>query len=481
MRENWDSLKLDAAAKQPLYQQLYEYLRTHILEGRIEAGKKLPSKRKFAAQLGISQNTIQTAYGQLLEEGYIYSVEKSGFFVESMDHILHWKTNCNKTIGYEERENKPMIDFSYYGVDQEISPFGVFKKLSKAVIEEQDVGFLKRVEAQGYVGLRKAIATYLRFSRGIKATPEQVVISSGTEFLFQILFQLLPAKSIYGMENPGPERLPNLFKNHSVGFSPIAVDSEGVELKAVERSDVDILCITPSHQFPTGVIMPVGRRAALLKWATAKEGRYIVEDDYDSEFKYKGMTIPALQGLDSQEKVIYMGSFSKSISPAVRISYMILPDHLLQEYHEKMTYLVCPVPLLDQKIMEAFMEGGYFEKHINRMRTCYKKKRGVLIEELENLGDIIKVLGADAGLHLVLAVHNGMSEETLVNKAAAVGVKVYGMSHYDTEKPHNFGWAPPKIMMGFASLKVTEIVQGIEKLKQAWLDETRHCSDFSIK
>ncbi|SFH99316.1 GntR family transcriptional regulator / MocR family aminotransferase [Tindallia magadiensis] len=468
MQGNWASLKLDASLEKPLYQQLYEYLRQHILEGKMKADSKLPSKRKFAAQLGISQNTIQTAYGQLLEEGYIYAIEKSGFYVEKIEHLVHWKMESSAMPEGKKQIQPPMIDFSYYGVDREVNPFTIFKKLSKLAIEENGEAFLNRVEAKGYLGLRKAIATYLRFSRGINATAEQIVVSSGTEFLFQILFQILPEKSMYGMENPGPERLPNLFQNHRIQFCPLQVDREGIDTKELEGSGVDVLCITPSHQFPTGVIMPIKRRSALLSWAAQQEGRYIIEDDYDSEFKYKGMTIPALQGLDMNEKVIYMGSFSKSMSPALRISYMILPEHLLKEYHEKLAYLVCPVPLLDQKIMEQFMELGYFEKHLNRMRTKYKKKRSVLMKGLESLGDKITLLGADAGLHLVLAVHNGMTEKELMEKAAEFRVKVYGMSQYDIEEKKSGAASSPKILIGFASLSEGEIERGIESLKQAW-------------
>ena len=222
---------------------------------------------------------------------------------------------------------------------------------------------------------------------------------------------------------------------------------------------------TPSHQFPTGVIYPIKRRIQLLNWGQESVSRYIIEDDYDSEFKFSGKPIPALQGLDRGEKVIYIGSFSKSISPSLRISYMVLSDHLLKLYLEKLSFYICPVPIIQQKVLRAFIEGGYFEKHLNRMRNVYKKKRALFLSEIKSKLEPVEVLGANAGLHLLLKINNGMSEEALVERAKDKGIQVYGLSNYCLRKKEI---AVPQVVLGYGSMTEEKIVEATKLLKEGW-------------
>lgn len=461
------TFSLDSSGKKPLYNQLYEYIKSEIRAGRMEYNDKLPSKRKLSAYLNISQNTIQTAYDQLIEEGYIVAVPKKGFFVSPLDNILDLNlksvvNSIEEIAAMDELE----YDFSYHGVDHESFPFSIWRRLTKEAINEYDLDLLKPGSSQGSRELRISIAKYLRHSRGVNCSPEEIVISSGTESLFQILIQLLGQEYVYGIENPGYEKLNLLFKSNNAKFKTIDIDKKGMKIEEIEKSGVDILCITPAHQFPSGGIMPVTRRIKILNWAYENENRYVIEDDYDSEFKYSGKPIPALFGLDTYDRVIYMGSLSKSLSPSIRVSYMVLPEILLKKYREKLSFIVCPVPTIEQKVLQSFIEYGHFERHINRMRNIYKRKREVLVGELADYIGKVDVLGADAGLHLLLRVNNGMSEEELVKKAFEVGVGVYGISKYYYDKSSLDSVST--VLLGYAGMEDEDIRKAIGKLLRCW-------------
>jgi GntR family transcriptional regulator/MocR family aminotransferase len=458
---------INTEIKTPLYTQLYEYIKSEIKSGEIEFDTKLPSKRKLSNHLKISQNTIQSAYNQLIEEGYVVPIERRGFFVSKLDNIINLQTDTKDYIS-NNKIVKPTIEynFSHHGIDVDNFPFSLWRKLTKDAINEYDKQLFLLGDSQGNEMLRNSIAIYLHQSRGVNCSNDQIIISAGTEFLFQILIQILGKKSIYGIENPGYEKLNVLFSSNNAKFKSINIDKSGMDISEIKKSDANILCITPAHQFPSGVIMPINRRIQLLNWANEKSNRFIIEDDYDSEFKYSGKPIPALQGLDKNDKVIYMGSFSKSLSPSIRISYMVLPKSLLKEYHEKLSFILCPVPSIEQKVLNTFIQNGHFEGHLNKMRNIYKKKREILVSEILKMNKNVKILGADAGLHLLLEVNNNMSEKELVTSALKSGVKVYGFSDYFIDKttlPKT-----PTVLMGYATMTIQEIIKAIEILNKIW-------------
>lgn len=460
-------LKTDS--KIPIYQQLYHFLKEEIQSGSIPFGTKLPSKRKLASYLGISQNTIQSAYDQLIEEGYIIAKEKSGFFVCQLDHLQHLILTPAKEPTPVEGKQTVAYDYSYHGVDIPTFPFAIWRRLMKEVINEYDRELLIPGDCLGNKGLRQAIAAYLHHSRGVNCKADQVVISSGTEMLFQSLIQLLGKASVFGIENPGYEKLNQLFSSNRASFCAIPIDDYGMQPEYIQKSNANVLCITPAHQFPSGQIMPINRRIQLLNWANQAQDRYLIEDDYDSEFKYSGKPIPALQGLDANEKVIYMGSLSKSLSPTLRVSYMVLPNHLMERYHENLSYLLCPVPVFEQKTLCRFIEEGYFERHLNKMRNIYRRKRELLIDTMRKAGYPITILGADAGLHVMVTVDNPMTEEQLIAAALQQGVKVYGISKYYYDKA--FLPKQPTIILGYAVLSEEEIKASIPRLLKAWFPE----------
>lgn len=461
------TITIDTNSKIPIYEQLYSYIKLEVQSGRIKDNMKLPSKRKLSSYLKISQNSIQAAYDQLIEEGYVFSKERSGYYVNKIDHLvkLGVKEEFNKTKD-DNHQDYVKYNFSYHGVDLHTFPFGIWRKLFKEVINEYDKELLNIGDSRGHISLRSSIADYLHQSRGVNCSPDQIIVSAGTEFLFQILFQLFDKGNIYGIENPGYEKLNLLFASNRVEFRAVNIDKEGMILKEIIDCKANIVCITPAHQFPSGEIMTINRKIKILNWANEDSNRYIIEDDYDSEFKYSGRPIPALQGLDTNEKVIYMGSFSKALSPSIRVSYMVLPLHLLDKYIKNLHYIICPVPIMVQKVLCKFIQEGYFERHINKMRNIYKKKRELLVHSIENLNCGIELLGAEAGLHLLLKVDNEMTEEQLVSAAVKNGVKVYGISKYYFDKDY----LPelPLILIGYAAMNELEIGEAVTMLYKSW-------------
>lgn len=427
-----------------LYMQIYEYFKNEIINGTYKANTKLPSKRNLAKEYNISLNTVDNAYSKLLEEGFIYSKERQGFFVSDVGELY---VLDSKPIHITKEEENIEYNFSYSGVSEEF-PYKIFKKISSNIFDNKDI--LEKVDYQGYLPLRTQISEYLNKSRGFKADPSQIVISSGSEYLFQIIFKLISGK--FGIEDPGYSMLSNIMDTNDINYEFIPVDKNGMDLTKLKKSKSDFCVITPAHQFPTGVIMNMQRRVELLNM---KKIKYVIEDDYDSEFKYSKRPVPALKSIDVNDKVIYIGSFSKSISPSFRVSFMVLPFNLVEKYNKIFKFFICPVSIMVQKMLTTFIETGEFEKHLNRMRKIYSKKRQLLIDMLSERKDIT-IRGADAGLHVVLEYPKNYSEEYIVKKAKEKKIKVYGLSSYGTKREI------PSILLGFATLSEEKLKEGVK-------------------
>lgn len=431
-----------------LYLQIYNYYKEEIINGTFPANYRLPSKRSLADEYKVSINTVENAYSKLLEEGFIYSKERSGYYVSDVGEL--YVLNNKPTI-VEKKIETTKYDFSYSGVSKEGFPYKVFKKISNNII--LDIDLLSKIDYQGYLPLRVQISKYLEKSRGFSVDSKRIVISSGSEYLFQIIFKLVGGK--YAIEDPGYQMLHNIMDANNIAYEYVAVDEYGLRVDDLDKIDANICAITPAHQFPTGVIMSMKRRIDLLN---KKSIDYIIEDDYDSEFKYSNRPVAALKSIDYNDKVIYMGSFSKSISPAFRLSYMVLPSKLLNKYHELYNCFVCPVPIIVQKILTEFIESGEFEKHLNRMRKIYSKKRQVIVESLKCRKDI-KITGADAGLHVVLEYPDSYREDYIIESASKKGLKLYGLEFYGSKRSH------PSILLGFATLSLDELKKSMDILK----------------
>lgn len=456
----------------PLYKQLYEYIKLEIQSGNLEANIKLPSKRKLSKYLQVSQITIETAYEQLMAEGYIRSEPKRGYYVcEIKDVILLNGGNDEVKILKKEKKIKYKYEFSSSRVDLDNFPYGVWKRLLKNSLDIKNKKILQLDHSQGDYNLRKEISKYLHYSRGVNAIPEQIVVGAGTEYLLQLLIQLLGFKNnIYSMESPGYFKINTICKNFGINIKGISMDNEGIDIEELEESKSNIVHITPSHQFPFGIIMPINRRIQLLNWANKKENRYIIEDDYDSEFRFSGRPIPALQGLDSMGKVIYLGTFSKSLAPSIRIGYMVLPKKLIEIYRERFSLYACTVSRLEQQALASFIEEGHFERHLNKMRNIYKKKREKLVGLIQEYFKNSEIIGENSGLHLLVKINNGMTEVELREKAMEKGVKVLGISNNSFMNPQN-RLKEPIIFFGYANLREDEMEKAFILLKEAWIKE----------
>ena len=458
---------LDPGLSTPLYEQLYRRIRADIESGVLPAGEKLPSKRALSAHLKVSVVTVEGAYGQLLAEGYLRSEPKRGFFVAALEPALAPAPPAplrEKTA--PPPADAPRYDFATNAVDAARFPFATWAKLMRQVLTKEDSGLLSAIHPQGVPALRAAIVDYLREFRGIDAQPDQVVVGAGSEYLTGILFQLLGREGGYAVENPGYRKFGRILSRQGALICPIPLDEQGLRVDALTWSGARVVHVTPSHHFPLGTVMPVTRRRELLAWASAGEERYIIEDDYDSEFRFSGRPIPALQSLDTGERVVYLNTFAKSLAPSLRIGYMVLPPHLAERYRREFLLYSSTVPSFEQYTLARFLEGGHFERHIARMRVEYRDRKAALTACVKELGFPAKLSGADAGLHMLLTLENGMGEGELVERAAAEGVAVYPLSAYWLTPPPEE--LPPTLIMGYARLEAEDIRQAFRRLKAAW-------------
>ncbi|KON87814.1 GntR family transcriptional regulator [Sporosarcina globispora] len=453
---------LDYTSNEPLYVQLYKYIKSEIKSGNLAVMAKLPSKRKFAEYLKVSENTIESAYEQLIAEGYIESKARKGYFVCEVEQY-HFASSMEAPSAEEKQhiEGKYNYHFTHSGVDIRTFPFSVFRRLTNQVMNMDNGEVLMLGHPQGEFDLRKEIAGYLYKSRGVNCSPSQIILGSGTQYSMKLLLQLLDG-SIFAVEDPGYHRKLVIFEKGLENVREIPLDKDGLILSKLKKSSANIVFVTPSHQFPCGMIMPIARRMQLLKWAKEKPGRYIIEDDYDSEFRYTGMPIPALQGLDKDEKVIYMGTFSKALLPSLRISYMVLPRPLLEIYQEDYFFYAQTVSRTDQEVLRRFLQDGYWEKHIHKMRLVYRKKRDSLIAAISShFPRGAEVIGQDSGLHILLRPNNDMSEQELIAKASEAGIKIYPVSQFGKNDGHT-------VLLGFALISEEDLSKAIRILARSW-------------
>lgn len=456
----------------PLYQQLYHFIRREIEGGTLLPQEKLPSKRKLSAHLKVSQNTVAAAYDQLAAEGYIEARPRSGYYVCALTDVLPEVFKKGPAIPNPVTPPAPapgfLYDFVTNTVDASVFPFPTWARISREVLSEKNEKLLRAVDPRGYYPLRQAICDYVRQYRGVKATPDQIIIGAGSEYLLGLLVQLLGRNKLVAMEDPSYNKVYRVLSSNGAAIHLLNLDDDGIQVEALEASGASVVHLTPSHQFPLGIVMPIRRRMALLKWAAAAPGRYIIEDDYDSEFRFEGRPIPALQGLDSSDHVIYMNTFTRSLAPSMRISYMILPPGLLSTYCANYSFYSSTVTRFEQHTLHRFMADGYFERHLSRMRKTYKARRNALLAAIAALpmAQAITVSGASAGLHLLLTFHNGMGEAELVRRAKTVGVRVYGLSEYYILPPDHL--PAPTIVLGYASFNTESIQKAVVLLGQAW-------------
>lgn len=456
-------IDLNESRKMPMYESIYRQLREEIGNGQRKTGEKLPSKRTLAAELGVSINTVEGAYRQLESEGYIEARPRSGFYVLPLTYLAPGMREGPQRPEPRE-EPAPEINFAVGAVDEALFPITVWQRLLRACLNSP--GILSRGEPQGDPGLRVEIARYLARARGVQCDPSQILLGPGTDSLLRTLGSLLPDSCTFVIENPAYHKAYLHFSRMGHRVLPAQMDGKGIVLEPLEALDNAVVYTAPSHQYPLGFAMPMGRRTQLLAWCGRGSFRYVIEDDYDSEFRYDARPLPSLQSIDRADRVVYLGTMSGVIAPSLRISYMILPPALLERLRTRLDPFSCNVPTLAQFALREFMRQGYFEKHLNRMRVCYRNRRRELTELLRPYENRLHVIGAQAGSYALVQVENGLGERQLCDAALRLGVRVWPIS------PYFMGPAPEQyrasVLLGFGNLTSEQMRRGVALLVKAW-------------
>lgn len=477
-------IQLHPEGSRCLYEQIYEHIRDQIRERKLLAGEKLPSARYLAQSLQVSRTTVDMAYGQLAAEGYLEARPKRGYFVCEIETLYEIRTDSLSDVysaddlsaySYKVSESSFRFDFSPNTIDMSLFPYATWKRISKNILVDAKSSMFALGEPQGDLELRTTICRYLYGARGVDCKPEQIIIGAGNDYLLLLLEKILGRHVPIAMENPTYMRAYRMFRSFAWNVKLLPMDENGMSVETLRESHAKAAYVMPAHQYPTGIIMPIARRMELLKWAGEESDRYLIEDDYDSEFRYRGRPIPSLQASDKHGCVVYIGTFSKAIAPAIRISYMVLPMSLLNKYKENCGYYASTVSRIDQAILNEFIAGGYFERYLNRMRQHYRNKHDLLLRGLHDFEKDFAVSGENAGLHLVLTDLKDREEKTLVEAAMAQGVKVYPLGDFiagETKEKDSGRMQgkkyPATIILGYGALSEEEISKALEALKKAW-------------
>lgn len=441
---------LDRSGASPLYEQLYRALKADILSGALPGGSRLPSGRALAEHLGLSRVTVETAYAQLLAEGYLTSRPRAGYFVEQL-------TPQELPPRVSEPEAQPPEPETAQSRSAQLFPFSVWARLMRGVLLDRRQELLRPAPDAGLPALRQAVAAELYRQRGVHVSPEQVYIGAGAEYFYNLLIQFFGHGRVYALENPGHRKIARVYQANQVAVRPIGMDADGVIPELLEQSGAEVLHISPSHHYPTGTVTPITRRQALMRWLTAQPGRYLIEDDYDSEFRFSGLPIPTIQSMDRSGRVIYMNTFSRTISPSLRISYMILPRTLLPQWQAAMGFYSCTVPSFEQMTLTRFLAEGYFEKHLSRMKKHYRAVRAQLFSVLHTPQAVRQcaVHDTDAGLHLVLELKNAPEPEALRALLRQSGLPDALLSDFFLDAPSP--QAQKSIVLGYADAEPAQL------------------------
>lgn len=457
MKEILPALDMDSV--EPLYLQLYKYIRKEIELGNIAPGDKLPSIRSLSAKLGISITTVRTAYDQLSMEGYILSRDKSGYLVNALDMGDSAKVSSSPQKA-EDKENQ-RHDNIY---DERCFDFVKWKKCLSYTMIYNKAHLLAEADYQGEYELREQVARYVFQSRGVHCSSEDIVIGAGTQQLLMILSALLKKqnKKTIGIENPGYFLSENIFSSQGFEICHLPLDKEGVQLSQDQTPKLDLLYVSPSHQFPTGIVMSASRRSNLLSWASQDQGGYIIEDDYDSELRYFGRPVPALKAMDKNDRVIYMGSFASTLLPSIRISYLVLPKELLLLYKNMKNAYSQGVSIVDQLTLCQFIQDGHYQRHIRRIRRIYSEKSAVLSEFIKKtFGDNIKIISNTSGLFMILQIQTKSTEQELAMALREEGIKATPYGSYEKRE-----YSPKErlLLLYFYNIKTGELMEILEKV-----------------
>lgn len=452
---------LDKSRGESLYASLYQHIREDIAAGNLKTGDRLPSKRALAENLGVSVATVESAYAQLIAEGYVESRERSGYYVCAVGFPQNRKREPVFRPEKPEGKKPVLFDLSSGGGKDTVFPFSVWAKTIHSVVAEKGKEIMHPTDFRGAAELRYAIADYLYQSRNLQVSGENIIIGAGNESLYGLLVQLLGRKRNYGVEDPGYPQISRIYGANDVKISRIPLDREGLSVDALMKSRAEILHISPAHHFPTGIVMPVSRRNAILDWACEKPGRYIIEDDYDSELRHTGKPVPPLFSMDSRGRVLYLSTFSQTIAPSLRIAYICLPGELMERFRKKLGFYNCAVPCFEQYTLAKFITSGDYERHVNRLRKRLRDKREIILNQIQNsaLRGRCSIQEERAGAHFLLKLKTEKSDQDLKKEAAARGIGVKFLSDYQSAPARN-GW----MVLNYACMEEEKLPEALEIL-----------------
>jgi GntR family transcriptional regulator/MocR family aminotransferase len=457
----------------PIYLQIYHQIKNNIEEGNILPRERLPGIRTLAQMLGVARNTVNQAYTQLAVEGYIQARHGAGFFVLDTSSEFtdrNYVSQDINTLSVERGELKQLVslyDFQYGAFPYELFPFKLWRKYtSQILLSSQKEVFNQYPDKQGDLLLRQEIRKHLYKSRGMVCSEEQIIVGCGLHYSLDILCKLLAKENnTIAMEEPGYNGARDVFINNNYNLHLLPAGKEGLNISSIYHSGACAAYVTPSHQFPYGTVMSISQRKELLNWANANDA-YIIEDDYDSELRYDANPVPALHSLDTNDRTIYIGTFSKSLSPSLRVNYIVLPTGLLTRHYSLFHSYSSPVSWLTQRVLAEYMRDGNYERHIRKMCITYKRRHDVFVQEaIKMFGDKVILHGCGAGLHFVLEFPDGEEQDWLIKQAEKVGVKVYSMIPFWNDQdvcPQNI------LFTGYSLLSEQQVREGIALMQSAW-------------
>lgn len=452
---------LEKGGGKSLYASLYEHIRADIAAGRLTAGTRLPAKRALAENLGISVVTVESAYAQLIAEGYARSRERSGVYVCAIGTLPELPPRAVSAPSLPQAETPPLFDLSGGAGEDVPFPFSVWAKTMRDVLSERGKALLKPVDFRGAPELRCAISAHLLQSRGLYVAPEQIVVGAGNESLYALLVQLLGRRRVYAVEDPGYRKITGIYRANDVEVRHIPLDANGMRPQDLAASGAEIAHISPAHHYPTGIVMPVARRRALLDWAYAAPERYIIEDDYDSELRHSGKPVPPLFSLDARQRVLYLSTFSQTIAPSLRIAYVCLPPQLLRELQARLGFYSSAVPAFEQYTLAQFIASGAYEKHVNRLRKRLRDKRAAIFAAIAQspLRGRCDIQEENAGSHFLLRLHTDRPDAALRSAAAERGLSVRFLSDYQSRPVDT-----AQLIFNYACMDITRLPWALETL-----------------
>lgn len=463
-------LRYDFSKKngKPLYQYLYECLKSDIQNGRLTARMKLPSKREMAKENGISVKTVMNAYEQLVVEGYLISKEKKGYFVADVEAVPEYQT---EPVEYSPiyTEETWLIDFTASNAVYEKFPFSMWRKVMREVLSDSDLKLVRRAHFLGIEELRRAIAAYLYRARGIKVSPECIIIGAGIEYLYGRLIKILPPDSVYGVENPGYKKIPRIYEEYGLTWRPIDMDPNGISMESLRKNKVNVIHVSPEHHFPLGTVMSATRRQELLNWAGEETGRYIIEDDYDCEFRYYSHTISPLLNADRNHRIIYINTFSKTLAPSIRISYMILPEKLMRRYIHSSNFYSNTSSSCEQYALAKFINEGYFERHLSRMKKYYRIQGERLIRILKQsvLLPAVTITGGGSGTHLLVKVDTSLTDTEIKWAARQQKIQLSCLSEFCSEIRPEYQHI---LVLSYSDINETIIKEAVRRLGNIFIE-----------